>query len=134
MLHKYLNIQNMHEDFFFFFSLGPWQEGVRGPCDRQVIVISSGKLPSSHNGYHGLSELIAHEDFYLTYLKTIVNRVDFPQIFPWFWNSPKHANFHFVYILFGIILTNSKGPWFYSPYFLIVFYWWKILVIESVVA
>ena len=24
--------------------LGPWQEGVRGPCDRQVIVISSGKL------------------------------------------------------------------------------------------
>ena len=43
MLHKYLNIQNMHEDFFFF-SLGPWQEGVRGPCDRQVIAISSGKL------------------------------------------------------------------------------------------
>ena len=24
--------------------LGPGQEGVRGPCDRQVIVISSGKL------------------------------------------------------------------------------------------
>lgn len=39
--------------------LGPWQEGVRGSSDRQVIVISSGETPFSHNGYHSLSALIA---------------------------------------------------------------------------